>query len=159
MTPKLGKYVIISIKEIFSMTITELRRILHTEWPDIEQDTKLRILQATNPDKARTSYYSRVLFSVALDYLRLRNRTPEMAELEQADYECTTPSQDMTLDIKRAFNRLFTPEIARETMSYLLEKTSWRDLAKKYNASKSKIMRIMKKRRARLRSALRDYDD
>lgn len=138
------------------MNLRDLRRILYQEWPDIEQDAKVRVLKA-HPKEPSARYHSRVLYSTAMDYMRRLERMPTRVPFDTMDSELLVDDVDVTLDIKRAFSRLFRPAVARETMGFLLKKITWQEIAKKHHLSQVGTFRMLAKRRALLRRELRDY--
>ena len=143
------------------VSFRKLREQLNSDWDDIKQQAWQRVLRAKPgfklSDRTSYQYYNLAVYSAAMDRMRHLDHLPSFTELYVVDQEKASPEMDMSLDLFRAFSRLFTSEVARETAAFLLNQLTWQDLANKYRKSKPTIYRMMKRRVQRLQAALFDY--
>jgi len=138
------------------MTLRALKKEFPEDWADIEQEAHVRMLQA-HPEDMSPRYYNQCLKAAALDYLRKIQRGPSFVSLDEVAEIETEGDLTVTLDISQAFSALFTPEVAKETMEYLLKKVTGEDLATKHYVSRAMMYNTLDKRIAQLRERLKAY--
>jgi len=148
------------MKAKIHLSLKELKQRYYSEWPDIVQQSRLRVLQA-EPNNATWQYHQKTLWATAIDWQRYKDRwnnhfTPIASSMEALEKESPT-CLETEIDIRAAFDEPLGLISNEDVKLWLIGAITWQQLSVSYGLPKRQIHRILKSSRNMLQQRLEDY--